>query len=58
MQVTDITNHADLIFQDVAFTADFSYIATIPYTNVNPTITDFMSQISAFNGKQECTLVG
>ena len=58
LQVTDVTSHADLLFQDIALTLDFSYAATIPYSTVTPTITDILPQLSSTNGKEICTLAG
>ena len=55
----DVTSHADLIFQDIALTQDFSYAATIPYSTVTPTITtDILPQLSSTNGKDICMLAG
>lgn len=54
----DVTNHSDLIFQDIALTQDLSYAATIPYNIVTPTVTDILPQLSSTNGKEICTLAG
>ena len=54
----DVTHHSDLVFQDIAFTEDFSYAASIPYSDVTPTVTDLLPQLTASNGKEICSLVG
>ena len=57
LESSDVTSHADLIFQNLAFTEDFSYSGSIPYTNVAPTVTDILPQLGSLEGKQICPLV-
>ena len=52
----DASNYSDLIFQDITFAEDFSYIATIPFNAVTPTVTDILPQLSTQNGRRICTL--
>ena len=42
LHVTDVTNHADLLSQNIPFTEDMSYVATIPYNAVSATVTDIL----------------
>ena len=42
LHVTDVTNHADLLSQNIPFTEDMSYAATIPYNAVSATVTDIL----------------
>ena len=58
LQILDVTSHANVVFQNIAFTEDFSYSASIPYNTVTPTVSDTMLQISSQIGKEICTLVG
>ena len=58
LQHSDVTNDADLLFQDIALTEDFSYSATIPYNPVTPTVSDILLLLSEVNGKDICPLVG
>ena len=54
----DLTNHADLMFLDIAYSEDFSYSSTISYTSVNPTVINILPLLTTVNTKQECDLVG
>ena len=45
------------LFQNFAFTEDFSYAGTIPYNVVTPTVTDVLPQLSSMDGKPICLLV-
>ena len=55
LHVTDVTSHADLLFQAIALTDDLSYGATIPCNPVSPTVTDILPQLTSQSGKEICT---
>ena len=55
LQVTDVTSHADLLFQAIALTDDLSYGATIPCNPVSPIVTDILPQLTSQSGKEICT---
>ena len=57
LPVIDVSSHVNLINQEIAFTEDFSYAATIPYNSVAPTVTDIMPQLSSVDDKRICPLV-